>query len=112
MKRSILPFIVLLICSGFANNVIARTHTVEQINKKFMRDGSKIVSIDIKVGDTVKFENNDRLFHNIYSVSKIKKFNLGAYGSGKSRSILFDKSGNINVACAIHPRMMLKVIVE
>ncbi len=79
---------------------------VNQSDKKF--DTKKV---DIKVGDSVKFVNSDKITHNIYS-SKGLKFDLGAQEPGASSSKVFDKAGNFKVRCAIHPRMKLTVNVN
>lgn len=103
----------LLLLSSFAVNAIASEQfTIHQINKSFERNGDVVRSIEIKKGDTIHFKNKDTVIHNIVSFSKPKEFNTGPYGKGKKESVTFDKVGTIDVECAIHPRMMLKVVVE
>ena len=36
----------------------------------------------ITVGTTVDFPNNDRTYHNVFSLSKGQRFDLGRYGAG------------------------------
>jgi len=91
----------------FTSATFAAEHTIGQKNKQFT---SK--EIRIKVGDVVKFENNDPFFHNVYSLSDITTFDLGSYPKGESKSVTFDKPGVIPVECAIHPNMYMEVIVE
>ena len=102
---------VLLFCFG-ANAALAKEYTVVQKDKTFMLDGKKAETIAISVGDTIRFQNEDSVFHNIFSLSKVMPFNLGAYDKGKSESVNFNKAGTINVECAIHPRMMIEVVVD
>lgn len=59
----------------------------------------------VPVGSTVDFPNHDRVFHNVFSLSAPKQFDLGLYRKGRSRSELFDRSGLIQVYCNIHPHM-------
>lgn len=87
--------------------MIAKDHTVDQKDKQF-----SIKELTIKVGDTINFRNSDPFFHNIYSLSPIKIFDLGSYAQGQSKSVKFDKAGEVEVNCAIHPSMKLKVKVE
>jgi len=59
----------------------------------------------IPVGTTVTFPNFDPFFHNVFSYSKPKKFDLGRYARGESAEVTFDKPGIVNVFCEIHYSM-------
>jgi len=59
----------------------------------------------IPAGTTVDFPNDDPIFHNAFSYSKPKRFDLGKYGKGKSASVTFDKPGIVQVFCDIHASM-------
>lgn len=65
----------------------------------------------VPVGSSVEFPNRDSLFHNIFSVSPAKPFDLGRYGLGKSKRLTFDKPGLINVYCKLHSNMAAYVLV-
>lgn len=56
-------------------------------------------------GETVSFPNRDPIFHNVFSVSPVKRFDLGRYVRGKSKSVTFSKAGLVNVYCEIHSDM-------
>jgi plastocyanin len=71
-----------------------------------------VKKLKIKVGDSVKFVNEDPFSHNIFSLSATKSFDLGSYPQGGSKSVTFDKAGTIEVECAIHPEMTLTIEVE
>ena len=43
--------------------------------------------LPILVGSTVQFPNNDKVDHNIFSMSRTKKFNLGSYIPGASKTM-------------------------
>ncbi len=101
----------LIICFT-ANAVFAKDYTVTQKDKAFMYENQKVQTIALKSGDTIHFKNEDTVFHNIFSLSKVMPFNLGAYDKGKSKSVNFNKAGKINVECAIHPRMVIEVVVD
>jgi len=105
------PFLLVMFVM-FANNVLAKSQTVDQANKSFQINGKVVEMINIDVGDKVTFVNKDTVFHNIFSMSDITKFNFGAFGNGESRSYVFNKAGKATVECAIHPRMVLEVNVQ
>ena len=61
-------------------------------------------------GSTVDFPNHDPFFHNVFSLFEGKKFDLGLYESGASRSVKFDRTGVSYIFCNIHPQMNAIVI--
>ena len=65
----------------------------------------------IQVGTTVEFPNRDPVYHNVFSVSPAKRFDLGKYAQGHSRRVRFDKPGLVNVYCDIHSDMAAWVYV-
>lgn len=67
--------------------------------------------LGITVGTTVDFYNFDPVFHNVFSYSKAKRFDLGRYGKGKARSVTFDKTGLVKVFCDIHSNMTAFIFV-
>jgi plastocyanin len=82
-------------------------YVVEQKDKEFSYNGAKATILKIKVGDVVEFKNADPYFHNAFSLSDVKLFDLGSYPQGTSKSIKFDKPGKVEVECAIHPQMRM-----
>jgi plastocyanin len=67
--------------------------------------------LGVPVGTTVDFPNGDLVYHNVFSYSKTKKFDLGYYGKGKSKAVTFDKPGVVQVFCDIHSTMSAYVLV-
>ena len=65
----------------------------------------------ITVGTTVDFPNSDHIYHNVFSLSKPKSFDLGRYAAGHSRSVTFDRTGIVRVFCDIHSHMNAFIIV-
>ena len=59
----------------------------------------------VRVGTTVDFPNNDKVFHNVFSFRDGKKFDLGMYPTGTSKRIVFDRPGLARLFCNIHPNM-------
>jgi len=65
----------------------------------------------VPVGSSVVFPNEDSVFHNVFSVSPAKRFDLGRYARGKSKRLTFDKPGLVNVYCKLHPDMAAYIVV-
>jgi plastocyanin len=65
----------------------------------------------ITVGTTVDFPNNDLTFHNVFSLSKTRTFDLGRYSRGRSKSVRFDRPGVVRVFCDIHSHMSAFILV-
>ena len=60
-------------------------------------------------GTTVDFPNEDKIFHNVFSVSRPARFDLGLYKSGTAKSVEMKRAGTVDVYCNIHPDMIAKV---
>ncbi len=65
----------------------------------------------VTVGSTVEFPNSDRVYHNVFSLSKARRFDLGRYPRGQSRSVVFDRPGVVRVFCEIHSHMSAFILV-
>ena len=65
----------------------------------------------ITSGTHVEFPNQDPFFHNVFSIYNGKRFDLGLYEAGSSRSVLFDRPGVSFIFCNIHPEMSGLVVV-
>ena len=65
----------------------------------------------ITTGTTVDFPNSDRFYHNVFSLSKTKSFDLGRYAVGRTKSIRFDRPGIVRVFCDIHSHMSAFILV-
>ena len=65
----------------------------------------------VQVGTTVDFPNSDETFHNVFSLSRTRRFDLGRYAAGRSKSVRMDRSGVVRVFCDIHPHMSAFILV-
>ncbi|HEX9641371.1 MAG TPA: hypothetical protein VGB13_08655, partial [Candidatus Krumholzibacteria bacterium] len=65
----------------------------------------------VPVDSHVEFPNDDPIYHNVFSYSKTKRFDLGRYGKGQSKSVHFDKTGVIRVFCDVHSDMSATIVV-
>jgi plastocyanin len=65
----------------------------------------------VMTGTRVDFPNSDKTFHNVFSLSKTKRFDLGRYAAGHSKAIRFDRPGVVRVFCDIHSHMNAFIVV-
>jgi hemoglobin len=65
----------------------------------------------VPVGSTVSFPNFDTIYHNVFSLSKNKAFDLGMYKNGQTRDVKFDKPGIVRLGCNLHASMSAFLIV-
>ena len=68
--------------------------------------------LGVAVGTTVDFPNSDPVLHNVFSTSPAKRFDLGMYGQGETRNVVFDSPGVVLVRCNVHPRMTGYIVVH
>jgi plastocyanin len=67
--------------------------------------------LPIAVGTTVKWPNEDEIYHNVFSMSDAKQFDLGLYHQEKVPILTFDKVGRVDVFCSIHSQMHCIILV-
>ena len=90
--------------SGPASKPI--TAVIDQHRRKFEPE-----VIAIPAGSSVSFPNSDPVFHNVFSLSKTKAFDLGNYRMGESRLVKFPEPGIVSIHCHLHPNMAAAIIV-
>src|SRR3984957_2210645 len=82
--------------------LLAADHEITQQDRHFSQ-----TEIIIKVGDTISFKNDDEVTHNVFSTTPGMEFDLHRQAPGASSTIPFNKAGDAEVDCSIHPRMKL-----
>ena len=95
-----------VITTGLSVGAFAATEVIHQQGRVFSSE-----SISVKKGGSVTFLNDDTVPHNIMSASKGSEFNLGSQAPGTSTDVTFKEAGDVQVICAIHPRMKMMVKV-
>ena len=65
----------------------------------------------IVAGTWVDFPNSDATYHNVFSLSKAQRFNLGRYAAGRSKAVRFERPGIVRVFCDIHSHMSAFILV-
>jgi plastocyanin len=79
---------------------LAANHNVTIQGMKFSP-----ASLEVAVGDTVTFTNNDSAPHTATSDA----FDTGRLSRGESATVTIDAAGTFNYICKIHPSMKGKV---
>jgi plastocyanin len=79
---------------------------IQQVDRRFLPD-----LVVVQAGSAVSFPNMDPIFHNVFSLSKAKSFDLGSYDKGEARKVVFSKPGIVDVYCHLHPNMTATVVV-
>lgn len=79
---------------------------MEQTNRRFSPE-----TLIIQAGSKVSFPNNDPIFHNVFSLSGPKTFDLGNYPKGDTRTVMFPEPGIVYVNCHLHPNMTATIVV-
>jgi len=87
-------------------SAIPVTAAMEQHDRRFSPD-----LVVIPAGSSVSFPNFDPIFHNVFSLSKPKSFDLGNYPKGQTRMVTFPRPGIVFVYCRMHPNMAGTVVV-
>ena len=99
--------LVLAVAVGLSAGAMVGRQTIHQQGRMFSVD-----SVAIKAGESLTFLNDDTVPHNVASVSKGNAFDLGSQRPGASTDVTFTEAGDVQVFCAIHPRMKLTVKVS
>ncbi len=91
--------------AGFA--LAAEIHTVAQRNRSFDEK-----SVEVAVGDVVRFTNDDSFLHQIFIASPSLNIDTETQAPGSVIDVRFPKRGTFVVLCHIHPTMRLMVTVK
>ena len=101
-----LTLLTIVITAGLSAGAFAATEVIHQQGRAF-----SVESVTIKKGDALTFLNDESVPHNIMSATRGNEFNLGSQSPGSSTDVTFKEAGDVQVICAIHPRMKMMVKV-
>jgi len=104
------PAAVVYLEGNFPANAKDRSSAVAEMAQKNMLFAPDLIAVH--TGGAVAFPNLDDTYHNVFSYSKTKRFDLGRYRKEeKPGTVVFDKPGVVTVHCEIHDRMRGTVLV-
>jgi plastocyanin len=98
----------------FGTNNAVSTNLEEVATTRIAQEGAVFSPhvLPIMAGTTVEWPNNDRIYHNVFSMSDARQFDLGLYkGNPPDKRVKFDKPGRVDVFCSIHTSMNCIVLV-
>jgi|SRR4051794_30491277 plastocyanin len=101
-----LASLMIVVVAGLSAGALAANLTISQKGRMFSSE-----SVTIKKGEALTFVNDDTVPHNIISTSTGNEFNLGSQPPGAATDVTFKQAGDVQVICAIHPRMKMTVKV-
>ena len=103
--RHLLAFLAVaaLACAALAG----QTHRITQKKRSFSQP-----EITIAAGDIIQFGNDDEFIHQVYVDAANFKIDTAESEPGNTMDVKFTKSGDFEVHCHIHPKMLLVVHVE
>jgi plastocyanin len=105
LRRSVVYIAEGVRIGAFESNEQARAR-MDQRNEQFVPH-----VLAITTGTWVDFPNDDRTYHNVFSLSKSNPFNLGRYAAGRSQARRFLSPGVVRVFCEIHSHMSAFIVV-
>jgi plastocyanin len=103
---NVVPGPVLVYLVGFEEPPASATPRIVQKDRQFSPD-----LVAITAGQSVAFPNSDSILHNVFSPTPARRFDLGSYRRGESKSRVFPKPGVVDVFCNIHPSMSATIVV-
>jgi len=101
MKKIVLGIVL----SGVA--LFGANHIIDQKGKTFIPH-----EVVVHPGDTITFKNSDPFAHNAYTDDEANEFDIGMQSPGEDKTITVKPGDDFSVECAIHPNMLLEVIVK
>jgi plastocyanin len=105
---------VVYVEGSFGTNSAPSTNAATVTTTRVAQEGAVFSPhiLPVMVGTTVEWPNNDRIYHNVFSMSDAKQFDLGLYkGNPPDKRVTFDKPGRVDVFCSIHTSMNCIVLV-
>ena len=102
------PLAVVYLDGNFPRRASLATKEVAQRDLTFIP-----ALLPIEVGTKVEFPNLDDTYHNIFSYSPTKRFDVGRYRPEERPipSVIFDKPGLVTLRCDIHEHMRGLILV-
>ena len=107
MNRLVASAFLALGLIAMLNHANAAQQHVAASGKQFSTSEVRIVSEEMVI-----FINQDKVVHQVFSLSEGLRFNLKRLPPGAASGVRFNKRGVAEVRCAIHRDMHMKVIVE
>ena len=104
------PVVAVVYLKGDFAGVTAPEKPVPRMEQRGFQFHPSVVPV--QVGGKVEFPNRDSGYHNVFSYSSSKRFDLGRYRKDEEiPSVTFEKAGEVKLYCEIHDHMRAMVLV-
>ena len=104
------PAAIVYLEGNFPSNAKSGAKTSAEMAQKNILFAPDLIAV--RAGTAVEFPNLDDTYHNVFSYSKAKRFDLGRYRKDeRPGTVVFDKPGVVTVHCEIHDRMRGTILV-
>lgn len=94
---------VLIVITGSMSNPVLNSKSDQILNQKDQKFTPGLLAV--KQNESIKIINSDPVYHNVFSLSNTKKFDVGRRPKGEHYTVTFDKPGVVDVFCDIHSNM-------
>jgi plastocyanin len=101
-----------LMCFAWTTLAAASAFAAKEVVVQQRDLGFRPDKVEIAVGDTLFFTNEDNFGHNMHSTSAGAEFDLGRQAPGTRVPYTYRRAGSFEVYCRIHPKMRLEVVVR
>jgi len=93
--------------SGFKTKAPDKIMEIDQKKKRFVP-----YILPVVAGQRVRFPNQDKIYHNVFSISPLATFDLGQYKDvDPAGTVTFENYGVVPIYCNIHPKMIAYAVV-
>jgi plastocyanin len=100
--------IALILAATLIAGAASAQTVISQKDKEF-----KPESVTVKAGQSLRFANDDTVAHNVTVKGPDGALkNVGLQKVGEHSDVVFDKAGDHEVKCALHPKMKMTVKVQ
>lgn len=105
------PVAVVYLEGKFSDKAVSSPPGTNQVAQSGMQFRPAL--LPVQVGTPVAFPNEDDFYHNVFSYSKPKRFDLGRYRKDDRPApiVVFDKPGVVKLFCEIHQHMRGIILV-
>lgn len=108
-KKSVNTGIVVYISSKDKVTKSKKNQESQTLNQKDIQFFPRLIVVH--QGQSVRVLNSDPVYHNVFSLSKTKSFDIGRRQKGESKDVIFESAGIVQVFCDIHSHMNAEIVV-
>lgn len=99
----------LVILIGMGSSDVLSTNSPVVLDQKDQKFSPNLLPVE--QNEKIRIRNSDPVYHNVFSLSSTKKFDVGRRPKGEYLDVTFDKPGIVDVFCDIHSNMHAVVYV-